>query len=159
MSFKNGIRRLFSSMQPSLMGGSILDKDVDKIAISISKLNLIQTSQLVTHLKTLLNLPDTFHHGVSPLNIVQQISKIEESHDSTVTVEKQDFNVTLQKFDATSKAKIIRQIKSMNSNMNLVEAKTFVESVPKVIKEAIKRDEADKIKKIFEELGATIIIE
>lgn len=138
--------------------GSELDKDVDRIAISISKLNLIQTSQLVAQLKSILNLPDSVPTPGITLNNAQQAATVELPNENA-TVEKTEFTVTLEKFEASSKAKIIRQVKSMNNNMNLVQAKAFVEGAPKIIKEAIKKDEADKIKKIFEDLGASILVE
>ncbi len=38
-------------------------------------------------------------------------------------------------------------------------AKKFVESVPKVIKESVPKDEAEKMKKALEALGAKIVLE
>ena len=40
--------------------------------------------------------------------------------------------------------------------MNLVEAKKFVESAPKVIKENVPKEEAEKIKATLEALGAVV---
>ena len=40
--------------------------------------------------------------------------------------------------------------------MGLLEAKNFVESVPKPIKEDIDKEEAEKIKKALEEAGAVV---
>lgn len=81
----------------------------------------------------------------------------------------------LQKIDPASKAKIIREIKLILPQLNLVEvslliihcrhvhsfsqAKTLVESAPKLIKEKVKRDEAEKMKKTLEELGATVSLD
>lgn len=87
--------------------------------------------------------------------------------------EKTEFKLTLQKFDPAAKAKIIREIKLVLPQLNLVEvkrncytlvhyifkAKNFVESAPKLIKEKLKKDEAEKIKKTLEELGATVTME
>jgi ribosomal protein L7/L12 len=41
----------------------------------------------------------------------------------------------------------------------LVEAKKFVESAPKVIKENVPKDEAEKIKKLLEAIGATVTLD
>ena len=54
---------------------------------------------------------------------------------------------------------MIREIKSLISGINLVEAKKFVEGVPKVIKENVPKEEAEKMKKHLESLGATVILE
>ena len=73
--------------------------------------------------------------------------------------EKTNFSVKLEKFEPAAKAKIIREIKAMNSGMNLVEAKKFVESAPKVIQEGVPKEDAEKMKKTLEALGATIVLE
>jgi ribosomal protein L7/L12 len=72
---------------------------------------------------------------------------------------KTEFNVTLAKFDPASKAKIIREIKAILPGLNLVEAKAFVEGAPKLIKEKVKKEEAEKLKASLEALGATISLE
>jgi len=73
--------------------------------------------------------------------------------------EKTIFSVKLESFDAGAKAKIIREVKAMVPNLNLVEAKKFVESVPKVLKENASKEDAEKMKATFEALGAKVILE
>lgn len=70
--------------------------------------------------------------------------------------EQTQFKVTLEKFDTASKAKVIKEIKQMLPGANLVEAKKFVEGAPKVIKEAATKEEAEKMKKVLEAIGATV---
>lgn len=76
-----------------------------------------------------------------------------------VKEEKKIFNVVLQKFDAASKAKIIREVKLILPQLSLVEAKTLVESAPKPLKEGVKKEDAEKMKKTLEDLGATVLLE
>ncbi|KAI9328726.1 ribosomal protein L7/L12 C-terminal domain-containing protein [Obelidium mucronatum] len=73
--------------------------------------------------------------------------------------EQTEFKVKLEKFDAAAKAKIIREVKNLIPGANLVEAKKFVESVPKVLKENVPKEEAEKLKKLLEDLGATVVLE
>lgn len=73
--------------------------------------------------------------------------------------EKTIFTVKLEKFDAAAKAKIIKEIKAVIPNMNLVEAKKFVESAPKVIRENVPKEDAEKLQKTFTDLGATVVLE
>lgn len=73
--------------------------------------------------------------------------------------EKTEFKVKLEKFDPASKAKVIREIKGLVPGMNLVEAKKFVEGAPKIIKETVPKEEAEKIKATLEGLGATVVLE
>lgn len=72
--------------------------------------------------------------------------------------EKTEFNLKIEKVDASSKAKVIREVKNL-AGLNLVEAKKFVESVPKVLKESIAKEEAEKLKKALESVGATVVLE
>ncbi|KAG5513552.1 hypothetical protein PMAC_000984 [Pneumocystis sp. 'macacae'] len=69
--------------------------------------------------------------------------------------EKRLFNITLESYDPTAKAKVIKEIKSI-LGLNLVESKKFVESSPKMLKEGISKEDADKIKKTLEDLGAKV---
>src|SRR5258706_9750082 len=71
--------------------------------------------------------------------------------------EKTEFTVTLTGFQADKKINIIKVVREVTS-LGLKEAKDLVESAPKMIKEAIPKDEADAIKKKFEEAGATVEI-
>ncbi|CDW98426.1 hypothetical protein [Sporisorium scitamineum] len=61
--------------------------------------------------------------------------------------------------DPTAKAKVIREVKAANSNMNLVEAKKFVESTPQVLKEGLNKDDAEKLKTAIEAAGGTVELE
>lgn len=70
--------------------------------------------------------------------------------------EKTIFTLKLEKFDAAAKAKVIREVKAIMPNMNLVEAKKFVESVPQTLKENVPKEEAEKLQKTLEALGATV---
>ena len=54
---------------------------------------------------------------------------------------------------------MIREIKSLISGINLVEAKKFVEGVRKVIKENVHKEEAEKMKKQLESLVDTVILD
>lgn len=129
--------------------------ELTSLADRICKLDLIQTAQLVSLLKKRLNLPDII---AAPAAAAPAVSAAAAAPVAPV-VEKTEFRVTLEKFDPASKAKVIKEIKSMMPQLNLVEAKTFVESAPKLIKEKVKKDEAEKIKKTLEELGATITLD
>ena len=71
--------------------------------------------------------------------------------------EKTEFTVTLTGFQADKKINIIKVVREVTS-LGLKEAKDLVEAVPKAIKEGIPKDEADAIKKKFEEVGAKVEI-
>ena len=70
--------------------------------------------------------------------------------------EKTEFNVTLAE-TGTDKIKVIKVVREVTS-LGLKEAKDLVESAPKPIKEGVPKDEAESIKKKFEEVGAKVSI-
>jgi len=55
------------------------------------------------------------------------------------------------------KINVIKAVREVTS-LGLKEAKDLVEAAPKAIKEGISKEEAEKIKKKFEEVGATVEI-
>ncbi|KAJ3569348.1 hypothetical protein NP233_g5108 [Leucocoprinus birnbaumii] len=73
--------------------------------------------------------------------------------------EKTIFTVKLESFDAGAKPKIIKEVKSLVPNLTLIEAKKFVESVPKVLKENLSKEEAEKLQKVFQDLGGVVKLE
>jgi len=70
--------------------------------------------------------------------------------------EKTVFNVKLESFDATAKPKVIREVKALIPNLTLIDAKKFVESLPKVLKENLSKEDAEKLQKTFETIGAVV---
>jgi large subunit ribosomal protein L7/L12 len=70
--------------------------------------------------------------------------------------EKTEFTVTLTEI-GTNKINVIKVVREITS-LGLKEAKDLVESAPKAVKEGIPKDEAETIKKKFEEVGAKVEI-
>ena len=71
--------------------------------------------------------------------------------------EQTEFDVILK--DAGSeKIKVIKAVREYVAGLGLKEAKEFVESAPKTIKEGATKEEAEKIKEAFAAVGATVEI-
>jgi large subunit ribosomal protein L7/L12 len=70
--------------------------------------------------------------------------------------EKTEFNVILTEI-GTAKINVIKVVREVTS-LGLKEAKDLVEGAPKPIKEGIPKDEAEAIKKKFEDVGAKVTI-
>ena len=70
--------------------------------------------------------------------------------------EKTEFTATLTEVGA-NKINVIKVVREVTS-LGLKEAKDLVEGAPKPIKEAIPKDEAEAIKKKFEDVGAKVEI-
>jgi large subunit ribosomal protein L7/L12 len=71
--------------------------------------------------------------------------------------EKTEFNVILTDV-GDKKINVIKVVREVTS-LGLKEAKDLVESAPKPIKEGVPKDEAESIRKKFEEVGAKVQIQ
>ena len=70
--------------------------------------------------------------------------------------EKTEFDVVLTEIGG-NKINVIKVVREVTS-LGLKEAKDLVESAPKAVKEGVTKDEANAIKKKFEEVGAKVEI-
>lgn len=131
-----------------------VDAVVGRLADQICGLDMLQASMLATVLKKRLNLPDApalLGYSAGPLQ-----GAAASASAAPAAPEKTEFSLTLEKIDAASKAKVIREIKTILPQLNLVEAKAFVEAAPKLVKEKMKKDDAEKLKAALEAAGATV---
>ena len=71
--------------------------------------------------------------------------------------EKTEFDVILAGFDAAKKIGVIKVVREL-TGLGLKEAKDLVEAAPKPLKEAIAKDEAEKIAAELKEAGAEVEI-
>jgi large subunit ribosomal protein L7/L12 len=69
---------------------------------------------------------------------------------------KTDFDVILEEA-GPEKIKVIKAVREVTS-LGLTEAKAFVESAPKPVKEGIPKDEADAVAKKLSEAGAKVSV-
>ncbi|RAO70625.1 uncharacterized protein BHQ10_006637 [Talaromyces amestolkiae] len=132
-----------------------------QIVDQISQLTLLETADLVASLKSRLNIPDLpvggFAMAAGPGG-AGAAAAVEEEEAAPAAAEKTLFNLKLESFEATSKPKVIKEIKSM-LGLSLVDSKKFVESVPKVLKENVAKDECEKIIETLKGLGAKVVME
>ena len=70
--------------------------------------------------------------------------------------EKTEFDVIITSI-GDKKIKVIKAVREVTT-LGLKEAKDLVESAPKAVKEAVSKEEAEKVKEKFEAAGATIEI-
>ena len=71
--------------------------------------------------------------------------------------EKTEFDVVLAEI-GSEKIKVIKVVREVVSGLGLKEAKEIVDGAPKTLKEGVSKDEAEKIKAKFAEVGATVEI-
>jgi len=136
---------------------------IQQLVDQISKLNLLEVADLNELLRKKLNIKDVAmaSFAASPATQTAQAQKVpepepeEEAPKST----KSSFRLKLIKYDESKKVALIKEIKALGENMNLVQAKKFIESMPQVFRDNIGKEEAEKLKEQLEKVGATCVLE
>ncbi|KAL2754627.1 hypothetical protein ACRALDRAFT_1070363 [Sodiomyces alcalophilus JCM 7366] len=134
------------------------DPKIETIVDQISKLTLLETADLVSTLKSRLNIPDLPVGGFAAAPAAGPAAAEEAEEPAPAAAEKSVFNVKLMSFEAGSKPKVIKEIKNL-LGLSLVDSKKFVESAPKLMKENVPKEEAEKMIATLKELGATVEME
>ena len=116
-----------------------------EIMSAIESMTVLELSELVKALEE--------KFGVSAAAPVAAAAAPAAGAAPVAAEEQTEFDVILTEVGA-EKIKVIKVVREVVSGLGLKEAKEFVESAPKTIKEGVQKDEAEKIKKQFEEVGA-----
>ncbi len=114
----------------------------------IDKLTVLELADLVKQLEE--------KYGVTAAAPVAMMAAPGAGAAAAPAVEKTEFDVILQEAGA-EKIKVIKAVREITS-LGLTEAKAFVESAPKPVKEGVPKDEAEAVKKKLEEAGAKVEI-
>ncbi len=120
---------------------------VAEIIETIDKLTVLELADLVKQLEE--------RYGVSAAAPVAMMAA-PAGAAAAPAAEKTEFDVILAEAGA-EKIKVIKAVRELTS-LGLTEAKSFVESAPKAVKEGVTRDEAEAVKKKLEEAGAKVEI-
>ncbi len=120
-----------------------MSEKISEIVEKIKALSLVEASELKTALE------DEF--GVTAAAPV--VMSAAPAAGAPVE-EKTEFDVILLSA-GDKKINVIKVVRA-HTGLGLKEAKDLVDSAPKAVKEAISKDEAEKLKKEFEEAGATV---
>lgn len=121
---------------------------VAEIIETIDKLTVLELADLVKQLEE--------KYGVSAAAPVAMMAAGAGAAAAAPAAEKTEFDVILTEA-GPEKIKVIKAVRELTS-LGLTEAKTFVESAPKPVKEGVAKDEAEAIKKKLEEAGAKVEI-
>jgi large subunit ribosomal protein L7/L12 len=112
----------------------------------IDDLSVLELNDLVKALEE--------HYGVSAAAAAAPVAAAGGGAAAAEVEEQTEFDVVLKEVGA-KKINVIKAVREVTS-LGLKEAKDLVESAPAPIKESVTKDEAEEIKKKFEEAGATV---
>ena len=121
--------------------------DLDQLVEQLSKLTVLEASELSKKLEEAW--------GVSAAAPVAVAAAPGAAADAGEAAEEKDaFDVVLTAF-GDKKINVIKEVRAI-TGLGLKEAKDLVEGVPKPVKEAVAKDEAEELKKKLEEAGASV---
>jgi large subunit ribosomal protein L7/L12 len=117
----------------------------------IKGISVLELSNLVKALETELGVS-----AAMPMGMPMMAGGGAAAGAAAPAEEKTEFNVILTEIGG-NKINVIKAVREATS-LGLKEAKDLVEGAPKPIKEGVTKDEAEAIKKKFEEAGAKVEI-
>ncbi|MEE9307212.1 MAG: 50S ribosomal protein L7/L12 [Spirochaetia bacterium] len=120
----------------------------DEILEAIANMTVLEVSELVKAME------DKF--GVSAAAPVAVVAAPAAGGDGAGAAEEQtEFTIVLKSFADGKKIPVIKEVRAI-TGLGLKEAKELVEAGDKAVKEAISKEEAQKIKDQLETAGATV---
>ena len=123
--------------------------DLNKIVEELSGLTVMEVAELVKSLET--------KWGVSAAAPVAAAAAGGGGAAAPAAEEKTEFDVILTEAGA-NKIGVIKEVRGVVPGLGLAEAKKLVESAPQKLKEGVKKEEAEEIKKKMEAAGAKVEI-
>jgi large subunit ribosomal protein L7/L12 len=123
---------------------------VEQILDEIKGLTLLEASELVKKME------ETFGVSAAAAAPVVMAGAAPAAGGAAPAEEQTEFTVVLSEVGA-NKINVIKAVREVTS-LGLKEAKDLVEGAPKPIKEGVGKEEAQTIKKKFEEVGAKVEI-
>lgn len=120
--------------------------DVKKLAEELTKLTVLEVSELKTILKD--------EYGIEPAAAAVAVAGPVAGGDAGTADEKTEFTVNLKDAGA-QKVAVIKAVKEI-TGLGLGEAKALVDNAPSAILEKASKEDADNAKKALEDAGATV---
>ena len=117
--------------------------DIKKLAEELVKLTVLEVNELKTVLKD--------EYGIEPAAAVVAVAA---EGGASADEGKSEFDVVLKDAGA-QKIAVIKAVKEA-TGLGLGEAKAIVDGAPATVKEKVKKDEAEALKKSLEDAGATV---
>ncbi|EES01209.1 hypothetical protein BDA96_03G266800 [Sorghum bicolor] len=120
---------------------------------AIAGLTLEEARSLVDHLQERLGVTAA---AFAPAAVVAAPAGAGAAEEEA-PVEKTEFDVVIEEVPSSARIATIKVVRALTS-LALKEAKDLIEGLPKKLKEAVSKDEAEDAKKQLEEVGAKISI-
>jgi large subunit ribosomal protein L7/L12 len=120
----------------------------DEILEAIANMTVLEVSELVKAMEEKFGVS-----AAAPVAVAAAPAAV--GGEAAAAEEQTEFNVVLKSFEDGKKIPVIKEVRAI-TGLGLKEAKELVEAGDKAVKEAISKEEAQKIKERLETAGATI---
>jgi len=121
----------------------------DEILDAISNMTVLEVSELVKAMEEKFGVS-----AAAPVAVAA--APVAGGGDGAAAAEEQtEFTVVLKSFEDGKKIPVIKEVRAI-TGLGLKEAKELVEAGDKAVKEAISKEESQKIKERLESAGATV---
>ena len=120
--------------------------DIKKLAEELVNLTVLEVNELKNTLKD--------EYGIEPAAAAVAVAAAPAEGAAAADEGKTEFDVVL-KDAGVQKIAVIKAVKEA-TGLGLGEAKAIVDGAPATVKEKVKKDEAEALKKTLEEAGATV---
>ncbi len=124
----------------------------DQILDQLKTLTLLEAAELVKQIEEAFGVS-----AAAPAGGMMMMAAPGAAAAAEPVEEQTEFSVILEEVPADKKIGVLKVVRSI-TGLGLKEAKDLVESTPKPIKEAVKKEEADDIKKQLEEAGGKVTV-
>ncbi|QSR89151.1 50S ribosomal protein L7/L12 [Methylacidiphilum caldifontis] len=126
--------------------------DLDALVDQLSKLTLLEASELVKKLEEKWGVS-----AAAPVAVAAAPAGAQQGAAQAPVEEKTTFAVHLKEI-GPNKIAVIKEVRAAISGLGLAEAKALVEGAPKLLKDGVSKEEAEEIKKKIEAAGAKVEI-
>ena len=122
-----------------------------KFIEEIGKMSAIDLNDLVKELEVYFGVSAAMPVAAAAPASVGQAPAAEQVQEKT------EYKVTLQS-SGSEKIKVIKELRALIPNLSLTDAKAKAEEAPNVLGESVSKDDAFKMKKALEAVGATVTL-
>ena len=120
----------------------------DEILEAIANMTVLEVSELVKAMEEKFGVS-----AAAPVAVAA--APAASGGDAAAAEEQTEFTVVLKSFEDGKKIPVIKEVRAI-TGLGLKEAKELVEAGDKAVKEAISKEESQKIKERLESAGATV---
>jgi len=124
------------------------EKSHEKLIEEIGKLSVIELAELVKALEEKFGVSASMPVAAAPAAATGTTAEPSKE-------EKTEYKVTLKEI-GTEKIKVIKALRQVVPNLSLSDAKKAAEEAPTVIAESASKEDAEKMKKELEAVGAKV---